>query len=114
MVRAIGWILTRFQPQQGDGRTAYERRTGKRYVHDVMTVGTLEEHIRLVYTAIDYDGDGHFTFEEIMRQFLKFGLENKLSIPKSEGRALSGTSLLILLRNIIGIGSAVSERNCIK
>ena len=42
-------------------------------MHDVMLEGTLDEHINIVFNAIDQDGDGFFGFEEIMRQFQKLG-----------------------------------------
>ena len=35
----IGWQLTRLQTFSGDGTMAYERRHGKKYVHETLVVG---------------------------------------------------------------------------
>eukprot|EP00975_Prorocentrum_lima_P039833 8368576-Prorocentrum_lima.AAC.1 len=51
LVRHVGWLLERCQTQL-DGRTSFEKRTGKAYKHELYEFGE-----QLLYRVADKDAD---------------------------------------------------------
>ena len=67
----------------------------RREMHPVLMGGTLEEHVKLVFKAIDQDGDGYFGFQEIWRQFQKLGAKCEPEEAVEAFKEISGGSELV-------------------
>ena len=68
----VNFIMDAFDTS-GEGHITFSE--FRREMKDVMMGGTRDEHIKLVFNALDNGGNGFFGVQEVIRQFQKLGAE---------------------------------------